>query len=60
MKAKALRDQIRERLADISSQAFQARRLSVKNDTLCDALDDIDNDLQEVIEMVKRARGGET
>lgn len=57
--ANLLRDSIRERLQSIEAQAIQARRLSVKSDNLCDVLDDIDNDLQAVIELVKRVRGGE-
>ena len=54
-----LRDLIRDHLRSIESQAEQASRISATSDNLCDMLDDIDNELQEVISLVKRARGGE-
>jgi hypothetical protein len=54
----ALRDQIRDRLRSVASQATQAQRLSVESDNLCDLLDDIDNELQAVIGLVNRARNG--
>jgi hypothetical protein len=54
-----LRDLIRDRLGSVASQALQAKRLRVTSDNLCDMLDDIDNELQEVIQLVQRVRGGE-
>jgi hypothetical protein len=47
---------LRDRLRSIASQAMQAQRMSVNSDNLLDAIDDLDNDLQAVIEMVNRAR----
>jgi hypothetical protein len=37
----------------------QEQQLRVDSDNLCDALDDIDNDLQAVIALVNRVRRGE-
>ncbi len=59
MSAKTLREarsEIRERLQHIASQAKRAARIRVDSDNLCDALDDIDNDLQAVIALVNRVR----
>ena len=55
----ALRDRIRARLQFIATQAAQAQRLSVYNDNLCDLIDNIDNDLQEVIALVNRVQRDE-
>lgn len=54
----AIRNQIRDRLREIADRARSAERMSVTSDNLCDALDDIDNDLQAVIDLVKRVRDG--
>ena len=59
MRTATLRDQVRERLQSVAEQAVVAQRMSVKSDNLCDVLDDLDNELQEVIELVRRAREGE-
>ena len=56
----SLRDQVRSHLHLVMEQAEQAQRLSVTNDNLCDVLDDMDNELQTVIELVRRARGVES
>jgi hypothetical protein len=54
--------QIHDRLRSVASQAMQAQRMSPTSDNLCDILDDIDNDVQAVIELVRQVReagGGE-
>jgi hypothetical protein len=56
---KALRDEVRDRLSELSRQASDAKRLRVEGDEICDVLDDIDNAVQEVITLVKRLREGE-
>jgi hypothetical protein len=53
----ALRTSVRDGFRSIAVQARQAQRLSINSDNLCDLLDDIDNELQAVIELVKLARG---
>lgn len=60
MELVSLRDQVRSHLHLVMEQAEQAQRLSVTNDNLCDVLDDMDNELQTVIELVRRARGVES
>jgi hypothetical protein len=55
--AKKLREQVRERLASIAEQAGLAQKMTLKNDNLCDVLDTMDNELQEVIRLVEQARG---
>jgi len=54
-----MRDTIRARLQFIAEQAAQAQRLSVYNDSLCDLIDNIDNDLEEVIALVNRVQRDE-
>jgi hypothetical protein len=54
-----LRKQIRDRLRAVAERAVQAQRMSVESDNLCDLIDDIDNDLQEVIALVNRVRRAE-
>jgi hypothetical protein len=51
-----LRDQIRDRLFSIAEQAVAAKRISIQSDNLCDALDDIDNEVQVVIRLIDKAR----
>jgi hypothetical protein len=55
--AKGLRQEVRDRLASVVSQAQRAQRMALTNDNLCDLLDEIDNEVQAVIKLVERARG---
>jgi hypothetical protein len=58
---KALREELRDRLQSIASQAQSAQRMSATSDNLCDLIDDIDNDVQATIEIINRLRrNGET
>ncbi len=52
-------DEVRERLMTIASQAEQAQSLPIDSDNLCDVIDAMDNELQRVIALVNRVRGGE-
>ena len=54
---RTVRDEVREHLASIVSQAGLANRMALKNDNLCEVLDAMDNELQEVIRLVERVRG---
>ncbi|HLG58256.1 MAG TPA: hypothetical protein VI485_23125 [Vicinamibacterales bacterium] len=56
MSARKLRDEVRERLGNIAEQALLAQKMALKNDNLCDVLDDIDNEVQAVIKLVEQAR----
>jgi hypothetical protein len=51
-----VQDEIRDRLTGIALQARRARRISIHSDALCDAMDDLDNDLQDLIMLIDRAR----
>jgi hypothetical protein len=54
-----MREEIRDRLREIADQALGAQRMSIKGDNLCDALDDLDGEVQALIELVGKVRRGE-
>lgn len=53
------RQTLRDLLASIATQATEAKRFKPEDDQLCDALDDLDNSVQDVIAFVNRLRSEE-
>jgi hypothetical protein len=50
------RDAVNARLTAISDYAKQARRTALDDDNICDLIDMIDSELQEVIAIVRAVR----